>query len=204
MILLRLAQSLGICPQAGAAALLSAHAGGCRRRARCGSALLSGLALAYVPRMLHRTLLLLLELAHVVCPLLRILGGLLPRLLELALVVGLLLIVRALARLALWRLRGTSRLIDRMLALFLVVRLLVLALTRRALRRLARVRLALERGLLVALSRMHGPALVVERILLVANPHFVRNHSVARLLQTMVDQDSAVAVVLCDTILVAV
>lgn len=188
MILLRLAQSLGICPQAGAAALLSARAGGCRRRARRGSALLSGLALAYVLRMLHRTLLLLLELAHVVCPLLRILGSLLPRLLELALVIGLLLIVRALvARLALWRLRGTSRLIDRMLALFLVVRLLILALTRRALRRLARVRLALERGLLVALSRMHGPALVVERILLVANPHFVRNHSVARLLQTMVD-----------------
>ncbi|CAG9267405.1 hypothetical protein PUN4_530133 [Paraburkholderia unamae] len=186
----------------------------------------------HIGLMLRRVLLLLLEALGLVGAFLRLLLALAPRIIQLLLVIRLLLVVRRLVRVALRLLALALRLGQRVLALFFLVRLLVrralrgfrfaLRLIDRVLLLLLLVRLracrfiggalrcvglvlcALQRGLLVALLRMGGALVVVERQLLAPNVCLDHAHLVARLAETVIHEERAIAVVLRDCIAVVI
>ncbi|MEA3082846.1 MAG: hypothetical protein QOC89_543 [Paraburkholderia sp.] len=164
--------------------------------------------------------------------LLRLLRALLTRLIEFALEVALLLIVSLLVsrglrrtdaalrliqrvllqllliglciRVALRRLGGALRLVELMLALLFFVGLRVARVVGGALRRARFVLRAFERGLLVTLAGALDTLFAVERKLFLANVGLHGAHAVARLVQTVVDEELTVAIVFGDAVTVAV
>ena len=138
--------------------------------------------------------LLLREVLRTFGALLRILRRVAPGLVELALEIGLLAIVCRLIGGPLRRLGIASRFVQRMLALLVLVRLLVAGGARRTLRGLRGIAFAPQRVLLVALPRMHGTALVVQRQLLGPDLRAHLAHLVARPVDARVDEEFAIAV----------
>ena len=181
---------------------------------------------------LRRIGLFLLEALLLLDTFLGLLRALLVRLVQLALVVGLLLIVRLLVRgglrradaalrlidcvltllvliglgigAALRRFGATLGLIDLMLTLFVFVRLRVTCVVGGTLRRARFVLRAFERRLLVALAGALRALFAIERELLLANVCLHYAHAVARLAKTVIHQELAVAIVFGDGVTVVV
>src|SRR5471032_248676 len=116
------------------------------------------------------------------------------------LVIRLLAVVIGLVLRTLRRFRISLRRRQFVLALLLCKRLLARLLARGALRRLGRVLRALDRGLLVALLSVLQTLFVVERQLFLANLLAYFTLGVARFVQAVIDEESAVAIVLLDPI----
>ena len=194
-----------------------------------GRLLLTGFDIGLVLRGIGLLLLKALLLLH---PLLRLLRALLTRFLELALEIALLLIVSLGIGCGLRRTDAALRLIQRMLLLLLLIGLFVGAALRRlgcalrlielvltllvfvglrvarvvggALRRARFILCAFERRLLVTLAGALDTLFAVERELFLANVGLHRAHAVARLVQTVVDEELAVAIVFGDRVTVIV
>jgi hypothetical protein len=144
--------------------------------------------------------LLLRKMRRALGPLLGVLRRILPRLVQLALEVGLLAVVRSLIRRALRGLAVAPHLIELVLPLLVLVGLLVARVGRRALRRIGRVALASQGFLLVALLGARGTTFVVERELLRVNLPLSGAQLIPRAAQASVDEKFAVAVVYRDAV----
>lgn len=194
-----------------------------------GRLLLTSLDVGFV---LRRIGLLLLEGLLLLDTFLRLLRALLTRFVELALEVALLLVVclavgcglrrtdaalrliqRMLLQLlliglrvgvALGRLGRALRLVELVLALLVFVGLGVTRVVSGTLRRAGFVLGAFERCLLVTLAGALDTLLAVERELFLANVSLHEAHAVARLVQTVVDKELTVAIVLGDRVTVVV
>ena len=139
--------------------------------------------------------LLLRKMRRALRPRLGVLYRILPRLVQLALVVRLLAIVRRLIGRTLRGLAIAPRLIEFVLTLLVLVGLLVARIGRRALRRVGGVAFAPQRFLLVALLGAHGTAFVVERQLLRVNLPLSGAQLIACAAEACVDEKFAVAIV---------
>ncbi|WP_415749385.1 hypothetical protein [Caballeronia sp. J97] len=145
--------------------------------------------------MLRRFLLLLLVALRLLLAVLRILYAARTRLVKLFLIVRLLAIVRRLIGRALRRLGVAPGGGLRVLTLLVLVSLLTLLLVRRPLRRFRFVLRPLDRRLLVALLRALGALLVIERELFLADLLARLAQFVARVVETVIHEELAVAVV---------
>lgn len=128
-------------------------------------------------------------------PLLRILGSLTARVVELALEIGLLSVVSRLIRRALWCFGAAPRFVERMLALLLFERFGVTCIGSRPLGGLRRLARRLDGLPLVALLGAGGPLLIIERQLLGTNLRLRLTHLILRSANARVDEKLRVAVV---------
>src|SRR3954447_22208818 len=112
---------------------------------------------------------------------------------------ALLFLVRLRVGGALWRLGVALRLIEFMLTLLLLVGLGVARIFRGTLRCVRLIACAGERGPLVTLAGALRALLAVERELFLADVRLHAAHAVARAVQTVIDEELAVAIVLGDS-----
>ncbi len=163
--------------------------------------LLARLDVGFVLRSLS---LFLTEVLSALGPLQRILRRLLPRLVELALIISLLLIIRRLVRDTLWCFRAALRSVKFVLALFLREGLRIARISSGTLRRLRQRARLLDRLVLIPLQRTRRALLFVESELLRLNLRLHAAHLVARAVDTSVHEEPVIAIVHRHAVLVLI